>query len=244
VRGDLGDPVDTDDRHEGASVHSGRSQEHAGRNHTMIRVMLVDDHAMLREGIKSKLAGIHDLEVVGEAASAAELMKLIGPARPDVLVLDLKLPDANGVTLIQQIRTAKPNCKIVVLTMYDHPRYAVHALESGADGFVVKGSPFEELLQALKSVASGQSYISPCMAAKLVGHMKKGKRKGSLESLSQREFQVLILMGNGLAVKEIASQLGVSEKSVTTYRARVMEKLELSHKADLIRYALEAGLVE
>jgi two-component system invasion response regulator UvrY len=210
----------------------------------MIKLMLADDHAMLREGLRSKFAGSPDIEVVGEAASAKELMARIATLKPAVVILDMKLPDANGVTLIRQIKSSLPNCKIVVLTMYDHVRYAVHALESGADGFVVKGAPFEELLQAIHTVANNSTYVSSTMATKLVGHLKRGKRKGSLESLSQREFEVLILLGNGLSVKEIAYQLGVSEKSVTTYRARVMEKLQMANKTDLIRYAIESGLIE
>ena len=210
----------------------------------MIKLMLADDHAMLREGLRSKFASSPDIEVVGEAASGKELMAKIATLKPSVMILDMKLPDANGVTLIRQIKASLPNCKIVVLTMYDHVRYAVHALESGADGFVVKGAPFEELLQAIHTVSNGNTFVSSTMASKLVGHLKRGKRKGSLESLSQREFEVLILLGNGLSVKEIAYQLGVSEKSVTTYRARVMEKLQMANKTDLIRYAIESGLIE
>ena len=210
----------------------------------MIRLMLADDHAMLREGLRSKLGGSPDIEVVGEAGSAKELTTKIASLKPSVIILDMKLPDANGVTLIRQIKIDQPNCKIIVLTMYDHVRYAVHALESGADGFVVKGAPFEDLLQAIHTVAGNSTYVSPAMASKLASHLKRGKRKGSLESLSQREFEVLILLGNGLSVKEIAYQLGVSEKSVTTYRARVMEKLQMANKTDLIRYAIESGLIE
>jgi DNA-binding NarL/FixJ family response regulator len=210
----------------------------------MIRLMLADDHAMLREGLRSKLANSPDIEIVGEAGCAKELTASIASLKPSVIILDLKLPDANGVTLIRQIKSALPHCKIVVLTMYDHVRYAVHALESGADGFVVKGAPFEELLQAIHAVMSGNTFVSSSMASKLAGHLKRGKRKGSLESLSQREFEVLILLGNGLSVKEIAYQLGVSEKSVTTYRARVMDKLQMANKTDLIRYAIESGLIE
>lgn len=210
----------------------------------MITLMLADDHAMLREGLRSKFANSPDIEVLGEAASAKELMTKIATLNPSVMILDMKLPDANGVTLIHQIKTALPNCKIVVLTMYDHVRYAVHALESGANGFVVKGAPFEELLQAIRTVSNGSTFVSSTMTSKLAGHLRRGKRKGSLESLSQREFEVLILLGNGLSVKQIAYQLGVSEKSVTTYRARVMEKLQMTNKTDLIRYAIESGLIE
>jgi DNA-binding NarL/FixJ family response regulator len=210
----------------------------------MIRLMLADDHAMLREGLRSKFKSCEDVEVAGEAGTAAELMSRLDAAKPTVIILDMKLPDANGITLVRDIKASQPQCKVLVLTMYDHPRYAAHALESGADGFVVKGAPFEELLQAVRVVAGGRTYTSPSMAAKLVGHLKRGKRKGSLESLSQPEFEVLILLSSGLAVKEISCQLGVSEKSVTTYRARVMEKLQLGNRTDLIRFAIEAGLID
>ena len=210
----------------------------------MIKLMLVDDHVMLREGLRSKFESCQDIQIVGEASSAGELLEKLPTVKPTAIILDMKLPDANGVTLIRQIKAVVPSCKIIVLTMYDHVRYAVHALESGADGFVVKGAPYEELMQAVRTVSSNNTYVSSAMASKLAGHLKRGKRKGSLESLSQREFEVLILLGNGLSVKEIAYQLGVSEKSVTTYRARVMEKLQMANKTDLIRYAIESGLIE
>lgn len=209
----------------------------------MIRVMLVDDHAMLREGLRSKLEAIEGIEVVGEAGTAQELMTRLPEARPNVVILDIKLPDASGVDLIPQIKQACAHCKIIILTMYSHSRYAMHALESGADGFLVKGAPFEELLQGVRKVAGNERFVSSAMAAELAGRLAR-PRKGTLESLSQREFQVLVEMGNGYSVKEIAYHLGVSEKSVTTYRTRVMEKLKLANKADLIRFAIENGLAE
>lgn len=126
--------------------------------------------------------------------------------------------------------------------MYDHPRYATHVLESGAEGFVVKGAPFEELLQGIRKVAGNEKYVSSDMASKLA--VRVGGRRKGLESLSQREFEVLIELANGYSVKEIAYHLGVSEKSVTTYRTRVMEKLQLPNKTALIRFALESGLVD
>jgi two-component system, NarL family, invasion response regulator UvrY len=209
----------------------------------MIRVMIVDDHAMLREGLRSKLEASEGIEVVAEAGTARELMSRLAEARPDVLLLDIKLPDGSGIMLIPQVKQARSQCKVIILTMYNHPRYAMHALESGADGFVVKGAPFEELLQGIRKVAGGERYVSSAMAAELAARVAR-PRKGTLESLSQREFQVLVEMGNGYSVKEIAYRLGVSEKSVTTYRTRVMEKLKLANKADLIKFALENNLTE
>ncbi len=210
----------------------------------MIKVMLTDDHAMLREGLRSKFEACPDIELIGEAGNAAELMAQLKNARPNVVVLDMKLPDANGITLMRQIKLLRPLCKVVILTMYDHVRYVLHALESGADGFVVKGAPFEELLKAVRAVSNNETFISSAMASKVASHLRRGKKTGALEQLSQREFEVLILLGSGLSIKEISFQLGVSEKTVTTYRARVMEKLQLANKADIIRYALEAGLIE
>ncbi len=210
----------------------------------MIKLMIADDHVMLRDGLRDKFCDEEGIEVTGEAGTGEELLRKLQPLQPNVIILDLKLPDTNGVTLIRQVKDALPACKVVVLTMYDHTRYATHAMESGADAFVVKGAPFEELLEAVRAVADNRTYISTTMAVRIGKLLKGRKKKGSLEALSEREFQVMILLGSGMSVKEIAYQLNLSEKSITTYRARVMEKLELSSRADLIRYVLEAGLIE
>lgn len=210
----------------------------------MIRLMIADDHAMLRDGLRDKFSDEESIEVVGEAGTGEDVLKKLSSVNPSVIILDLKLPDTNGVTLIPQIKTALPECKVVVLTMYDHTRYATHAMESGADAFVVKGAPFEELLKAVRAVSENETYVCSTIATRMAKLLKGRKKKGSLECLSEREFQVMILLGSGMSVKEIAYQLNLSEKSITTYRARVMEKLELSSKADLIRFVLEQGLIE
>ncbi len=210
----------------------------------MIKLILADDHKMLRDGLRTKFRACEDVTIVGEAGNADELRELVKNAKPDVIVLDIKLPDTNGISLMQHIQPALPNCKFVILTMYDHVRYALHALQSGADGFVVKGSPFEELVQAVRDVHRGKTYISSSMAPKLAERFCKRQEDLSLDGLSQREFEVFTHLGSGLTVKEAAQQMGISEKTVTTYRSRVMQKLSLSSRADLIRVAIETGMVE
>ena len=210
----------------------------------MIDLLLVDDHAMLREGLRSKFADCDDVNIIGEAGDGKELLALLKTAKPDVIIMDIKMPDTSGISLMQHVANIVPNCRVVILTMYDHVRYALHALESGAHGFVVKGSPFDELLQAVRDVHENKTYISSTMAPKLADRFRRRKDDMSLDSLSQREFEVFTLLGSGLSLKEAASQMGISDKTVTTYRARLMEKLDLSNKADLIRVALELGLVE
>lgn len=210
----------------------------------MIDLLLVDDHAMLREGLRSKFADCDDVNIIGEAGDGKQLLALLKTAKPDVIIMDIKMPDTSGISLMQHVANIVPNCRVVILTMYDHVRYALHALESGAHGFVVKGSPFDELLQAVRDVHENKTYISSTMAPKLADRFRRRKDDMSLDSLSQREFEVFTLLGSGLSLKEAASQMGISDKTVTTYRARLMEKLDLSNKADLIRVALELGLVE
>ena len=209
----------------------------------MINIMLVDDHAILRQGLKRSFQDCSDITVVGEAGSGDELLKSLAKCRPHVILLDINLPDANGPSLIQQIKKILPGCKVVVLTMYGHVRYAVDALGNGADGFVLKGSSYNELLGAVRAVARGKSYICTELASELIGRIKKPEKSG-LESLSAREFEALTLIGRGMSLKEAGAQMGISEKTVGTYQTRLMEKLNLSNKTDLVRLALQAGIIE
>ena len=209
----------------------------------MIKLMLIDDHAMLREGLRSKFEKCPDIEVVGEAGTAEELFRLLKEKTADVIIVDIKLPDANGISLMQKTKSLYPHSRVVILTMYDHVRYALHALECGADGFIVKGSPFEELLQAVRDVRKNKTYVSSTMAPKLIDRFKRGKQNISLDNLSAREFEALTILSSGLSLKEAAERMGVNEKTVSTYRSRFMEKLRLSNNTDLVRFALESGLL-
>jgi DNA-binding NarL/FixJ family response regulator len=208
------------------------------------RILLADDHAMLREGLRSKFADCNDMVVVGEAGSTAELLTVANQEQPQVILMDIKLPDGNGLSLIPQLKATLPSCKIIVLTMYDHIRYVVHALDSGADGFVVKGASFQELLQAIREVLSNKTYVSTSLAPQLASQIKGGKTSNPLNALSNREFDVLMRLCRGQSMKEMATDMMISEKTVTTYRTRLMEKLHVDSNAELIRYAVEARLID
>lgn len=210
----------------------------------MIRVLIADDHALLRESLKEKLMRCPGIQVAGECGRLEEVQKKLAAEKPDVLLLDLKLSDGNALSSLPLLRAKHPSCRIVILTMYDHVRYVQHAMEMKADAFVVKGDSFDELLRAIRSVMKGQTYISSSMRPRWDAVRQRRRKFGSLQSLSAREFQVLVLLGSGAGGKEIAAQLNISEKSVTTYQSRIMRKLSLSNKTDLIRVALESGLVE
>ena len=210
----------------------------------MIRLILADDHAMLREGLRRKFEDNPDLRVTGEAASAAELLQRLNEAPADVVILDVKLPDANGISLIKKIKTIAPSIRVVILTMYNHARYALHAIQSGADGFVVKGAPFEELERAVRTVFTRRTYVCSELAPELIGRFRRPQPDSPADSLSQREFEVLTMLSSGLTLKETASRMHLSKKTVSTYRTRLMVKLNLNGNTDLVRFALESGLIE
>lgn len=210
----------------------------------MIRLMLADDHQMLREGLRSQFGTSTDIRVVGEAGTAADLLARAPALKPDVLLLDHKLPDGTGISLLRPLRALLPRCKVIILTMYDHARYAMQAIKSGAAGYVIKGSPFEELLKAVRTVHGNEPYICAAILPKVVHQLRGETPTDSVSGLSHREFEVLVMIGQGLGIKEIAQQLNINHKTITTYRARILKKLHLSRNADLIRFALDNGLVE
>ena len=208
-----------------------------------INLMLVDDHAILRHGLKRSLQDCDDIKVVGEAATGKELLKSVTTCRPQVVVLDIDLAYASGHKLIGQIKKIVPHCKVVVLTMYGHIRYALDSLRNGADGFVLKSSSFSELLEAVRTVARGKTYVCSEHASELIGWIKS-PRKSALENLSKREFEVLTRVGKGLSLRAAGAQMGISDKTVGTYKTRLMEKLNLYNKTDLVKFALQSGLVD
>lgn len=209
----------------------------------MIKLMIVDDHAMFREGLRRQFEHCQDIQIVAEAGSIEQMKDLLETARPDVIILDIKLPDGSGTSQIKHIKQASPRRRVVILTMYDNVRYAIHAFEQGADGFVVKGSPFQELLAAVRNVIAGKRFVSQATGNHLAGHIHADGRKPSrLDSLSKREFEVLTHLSQGLQSKEIAAKLDLSEKTVSTYKARLMQKLNLANLSDLIRFAIDNGV--
>ena len=210
----------------------------------MIRVLIADDHAIVREGIKRTLADTPDIQVVGEAGDGQSLMALIGGNAADVVVLDLAMPGVPGLELLEDLRRRKPNLPILVLSMYPADQYAVRAIRAGASGYINKASPPSELVAALRSVASGRRYINSDVADSLASHVDVSSPRSLHEALSNREYEVMCLIAQGKSVSEIADALALSVKTVSTYRTRILEKLDLRHNAEITRYAMKHGLVE
>ncbi len=209
----------------------------------MIKLMIVDDHAMFREGLRRQFERCQDIQIVAEAGGIEQMKTLLETAQPDVIILDIKLPDGSGTSQISHIKKILPKCRVIILTMYDNVRYAIHAFEQGGDGFVVKGSPFKELLAAVLNVIAGKRFVSQATGNHLASHIHAANRKPSrLDSLSKREFEVLTHLSQGLHSKEIAAKLDLSEKTVSTYKARLMQKLNLANLSDLIRFAIDNGV--
>ena len=209
----------------------------------MIQLMLVDDHAMLLEGLARQFGDRKDIQVVGRASTGQQALQRATELQPDVMTLDVSLPDINGINLVTHLKARLPQLRILVLTMYDHERYAASALEAGADGFLAKGAPFEELERAVREVAAGRRYLSDALSEKLKARWA-GAGRGPLSRLSEREFAVLTALSRGKSLKEVADELGISDKTVSTYRARLMKKLDLKSGSDLVRFALEHGLLK
>ena len=210
----------------------------------MIRVLIADDHAIVREGIKRTLADTEDIQVVGEAGDGQALIALIGGDAADVVILDLAMPGVPGLELLEDLRRRKPNLPVLVLSMYPAEQYAVRAIQAGASGYINKASPPSELVAALRAVAAGRRFINPEVADSLASHVDVSSQRRPHEKLSNREYEVMCLIAQGKRVSEIADSLALSVKTVSTFRSRILEKLDLRHNAEITRYALKHGLVE
>jgi two-component system, NarL family, invasion response regulator UvrY len=208
----------------------------------MIRVLIVDDHAILREGIKRIIEEDRQIELVAEANSGHQAVSLSRSKQPDVILLDISMPERSGLDALADIKHASPNSRVLMLSMHPEEQYAIRCLRQGADGYMTKESAPELLLDAIHKLHSGGKYISPSLAEKLAINLTSGDQRADHESLSERELQVLILIGEGRTVSEIADQLCVSVKTVSTYRSRILEKMSLDNNAQLIRYCVEHQL--
>jgi len=210
-----------------------------------VRILLVDDHQILRDGLKVLLESEGGMQVVGEASTGMEGIALTRSLHPDLAVVDLSLPDISGLEVIRQIRMINPACRIVVLSMHTKRDFVIEAIEAGCDGYVPKSSAHTSLLQAIHVVLSGERYLHPKAATALVDSLTGSQTAAEkFAALSDREQEVLRLTAMGYTSREIAEKLFISSKTVETYRQRAMEKLDLEHRTDLIRFALRAGLLE
>ncbi len=211
---------------------------------TKIRVLIVDDHAIVREGLKQILADTNDLEVGGEAETSLEAIKLARQQPWDLVLLDISLPDRNGLETLQQLKKEHPSLNVLMLSMYREAQYAVRSLRSGAAGYLNKQSAPDQLVQAIRQVASGRKYISPELAEELASELSGDREALPHKSLSNREYQTLCMIAAGKTVSAIAETLSLSVKTVSMYRARLLEKMHFQNNSELTHYAIKHGLVE
>jgi DNA-binding NarL/FixJ family response regulator len=209
-----------------------------------VRVLIVDDHAVVRSGIRLLLDWEDDIEPVGEASSGREAIFEARSVKPDVVLLDVVMPDGNGLEAIPTLLHERPETKILVLSMQDDPRYVREAFAAGASGYVLKEAADVEVVGAVREVARGGRYVHPELGARLVAADAAAARKDEENPLSDREREVLRLLALGHTNQEIAKQLYISVRTAETHRAHIMQKLHLSSRADLVRYAIDQGLLE
>ncbi|HEY3564421.1 MAG TPA: response regulator transcription factor [Casimicrobiaceae bacterium] len=210
----------------------------------MIRVVIADDHQILREGLKQLLQAAGDLDVVGEAGDGFEVLERIRSVEFDVLLLDMSMPGKSGVELIKQAKGERPKLRILVLSMHEEHQYAVRAIRAGASGYLTKESAASQLVAAIRKVAGGGAYITPEVAERLA-HDAMPHAEGPLHaSLSDREFEVFHMLVDGMSVNEIAARLHLSAKTISTHKARLMEKLAVDSTADLVHYAVRHKLLD
>jgi DNA-binding NarL/FixJ family response regulator len=210
----------------------------------MIRVCVIDDHAVVREGLKRIIAENPGMAVTAEAADGMEAMRVIQSEPCDVVLLDITMPNRNGLDVLKQIRTDSPRLPVLILSMHAEDQYAVRVLRAGAAGYLTKESAPAKLVQAIRKVVRGGKYVSTSLAEKLVFDLNSDSTKAPHEILSDREYQVLCMIASGKTVTMIAVELGLSVKTISTYRVRILEKLNMKNNAELTRYAIKEGLVD
>jgi two-component system, NarL family, invasion response regulator UvrY len=210
----------------------------------MTSVIICDDHALIRRGIRDTLADASDIEVVGEAGDYGELRALMRQSACDVLVLDINMPGRSGLDVLHVLKDENNPTKVLVVSMYPEDQYAIRALKAGAHGYVNKGGDPAVLVQAVRTVAQGRKYITPEIAQILAENIGKDQESEALhEKLSDRELQTLVMIASGKRLSDIATELMLSPKTVSVYRARVLEKLGLTNNSELTVYAIRNGLV-
>jgi two-component system response regulator NreC len=209
-----------------------------------IQVLVCDDHALVRSGLRRLLESEQRFEVVGEAADADQAVAGVGEQHPDVLLLDVVMPGRSGIDAIPDLLAASPETRILVLSMQDDPSYVRQAFSAGAHGYLLKEAADAELVQAIQDVAGGHRYVHPALGARLAAVEAEAHDRAEADPLSEREHEVLHLLALGHTNQEIAKQLFISVRTAETHRARIMQKLRLSSRAELVRYALATGVLE
>lgn len=209
----------------------------------MMRILIVDDHAVVRDGVKRIFDERPGEAVFGEASTAQEALRLVQTENWDAVVLDISLGARNGLEVLKELKHLHPRLPVLIFSMHSEEQYARRAFKAGAAGYVTKGSSREELVQAIIKVVSGGKYVSSTLAERLVVDIERGTDRPPHEALSDREFEVMNLIASGKTVREIAELLSLSDKTISTYRARILEKMDMKTSAELTHYAIQNGLV-
>jgi two-component system, NarL family, invasion response regulator UvrY len=210
----------------------------------MIKILVADDHSMMRSGLKKILKEENDMEVTAEAATHAEVLASLAAGLPDLVLLDISMPGRDGLETLKEIKSLYPKLKVLMLSMHPEDRYAVRAIKAGASGYVSKESAADELVSAIRRVCSGLKYISATLAEKMAAYFETDLEKPPHELLSDREFQVLCRIASGKSMDEIASELSLSANTIATYRERVLLKLRLHSNVELTNYAHRNKLID
>lgn len=210
----------------------------------LIRVLIADDHAIVREGLKQILADTGDIVVSDDAENGNDAIRIARKGECDVLLLDISLPDRSGIEVLKQIKKETPKLPVLMLSMHREDQYAIRSLKAGAAGYLNKQSAPDQLVEAIRQVAAGRKYISAALAQELANQIGEDREALPHESLSDREFQTLVLIASGKTVSDIAAELSLSVKTISMYRTRLLQKMKLRHNAELTHYAIKNRLVE
>ncbi len=210
----------------------------------MIKILIADDHAIVRKGLKQIISETQDMVVADEASDGQEVLNKVRKNSFDMVLLDISMPGRTGLDILRELKTEKPKMPILVLSMYPEEQYAVRVLRAGASGYLTKESAPDELIAAIRKVSLGKKYITPSLAERLALDLDIDSDKPLHETLSDREYQVLCLIASGKTVGEIAERLSLSAKTISTYRARILEKMNMKNNAELTHYALQHKLVD
>jgi two-component system invasion response regulator UvrY len=210
----------------------------------MIKVLIADDHAIVRRGLRQILSETKDILVVEEAENGPEVIKKTSQNTFDVIVLDISMPGLSGLDVLKQLKTQKTSPPVIILSIFPEEQYAIRVLKAGAAGYLTKGSAPDTLIEAIRTAASGRKYITRSVGERLADELNKGLRNNPHEILSDREFQVMQKIAGGKTTREIAEDLNLSEKTISTYRARIMDKMKFEKPAEIIRYALYHELAD
>jgi len=210
-----------------------------------IKILIVDDHPVVREGLATMLSRENNIEVVGEAEDGAQAIKKAGELEPDIILMDLRMPEVNGVEAMKTIKATHPNINFIVLTTYDNDEYIFEGIEAGARAYLLKDSPREELFKAIEAVYRGESLIEPAIAGKVLDRLVELSRPGSqLAELSKREIEVLELIARGTGNKLIAANLNISESTVKTHIQSIFQKLDVNDRTEAVTKALSRGIIQ